>query len=158
MITVPGADEIGKTTRSFFDALRDQPLSLALVVVILVLCGLLYYSTSQTLEQRKETAQMVIGWQKDTDKLMANCVSSDVTKMIIDNIQRVTETMLNTAQKDIERMQKAIDTERANSQRIVEEQLKRLQRYQPPPGLPFGQRNVAAPDVCDPEQPFCMPQ
>ena len=37
MITVPGMDEIGKTTRSFFDVLREQSLSLALGAVILVL-------------------------------------------------------------------------------------------------------------------------
>ena len=160
MITVPGMDEIGKTTRSFFDVFREgaNPLSLALVAVVAGLIVLLYYSQTSTLEQRRETSALIIKWQTDTDKLMANCVSSDVTKMIIDNIQRVTETMLATAQRDIDRMQKAIDTERANSQRIVEEQLKRLQRYQPPPGLPFGQRNIAAPDVCDPETPFCMPQ
>jgi hypothetical protein len=158
MITVPGVEEAGKTARSFMDALKDQPLSLALVVVILVLCFLLYYTTSQTSMMRQQTTETIIRWQQDTDKLMAGCVSQDVTKLIIDNIQRVTETMLQTAQKDIERMQKAIDIERANSQRIVEEQLKRLQRYQPPPGLPFGQRNVAAPDVCDPEAPFCMPE
>lgn len=134
---IPGAEEAGKTARSFFDALKDQPLSLALVVVILVLCGLLFYTNASTLEQRKETAQMVITWQRDTDKLMANCVSQDVTKMVIDNIQRVTETMLTTAQKDIERMQKAIDMEREANHKLVEEQLKRLQKYQPPPGIPF---------------------
>jgi hypothetical protein len=57
--------------------------------------------------------------------------------MVIDNIQRVTETMLTTAQKDIERMQKAIDVEREANHKLVEEQLKRLQKYQPPPGIPF---------------------
>jgi hypothetical protein len=137
MIDVPGAAEIGRTTRSFFDALRDQPLSLALVVVILVLCALLYYTTSQTLEQRKETAQLVIGWQKDTDKLMANCVSQDVTKMMLDNVHQVTQTMLQTAQKDLDRMQRAVDAEREQNRKLTEDVLKRLQRYVPPPGVPF---------------------
>ena len=134
---IPGAEEVGKTTRSFFDALKEQPLSLALVVMNFLLVAFLFYSGGQQLAQRQQTTDIIIQWQKQTDQLMANCVSQDVTKMVIDNIQRVTETMLATAQKDIERMQKAIDIERANSQRIVEEQLKRLQRYQPPPGLPF---------------------
>jgi hypothetical protein len=159
MIQVPGADEIGKTTRSFFEVLRESPLSLALVAVIAGLIVLLYYSQTSTLDQRRETSALIIKWQMDTDKLMANCVSSDVTKMMLDNVQKITETMLNQANKDIARMQSAIEAERETNRRLVEETLKRLQRYQPPPGLPFSPpRNIDAPSVCDPEAPFCMPQ
>jgi hypothetical protein len=156
---LPGAEEAGKTARSFFEILRESPLSLALVAVIAGLVLLLYYSQTQTLEQRRETSALIIKWQMDTDKLMANCVSQDVTKMMLDNVHTITQTMLATAQKDLDRMQRAVDAEREQSRKLTDDLFKRLQRYVPPPGLPFPQgRNIAAPDVCDPAAPFCMPE
>jgi hypothetical protein len=137
MIEVPGAAEIGRTTRSFFEILRESPLSLALVAVVAGLVLLLYYSQTQTLEQRRETSALIIKWQMDTDKLMANCVSQDVTKMMLDNVHQITNTMLATAQKDLDRMQRAVDTEREQNRKLTEDVLKRLQRFVPPPGLPF---------------------
>ena len=150
MIAVPGAEEIGKTTRSFFDALKDQPLSLALVVVILALCAMLYYTTSQTLEQRRQTAELVIGWQRDTDKLMANCVSKEVTDMMLNNVQKITETMLANTQMEIARMQVAIESERVRNQRLTEQM---LQMIRPAPSTPPIEHRIQ----CDPKGPFCMP-
>jgi hypothetical protein len=159
MIGIPGADEIGKTTRSFFDALKDQPLSLALVAMNLLLITFMFYTGSQQLQQRAATTDQIVKWQQDTDRLMASCVSQEVTRMMLDNMQRITETMLATAQKDIDRMQRAIEVERETNRKLVEESLKRMQRYQPPPGLPFApHRNIDAPDICDPAAPFCMPE
>jgi hypothetical protein len=155
---VLGAEEAGKTARSFFEVLRESPLSLALVVVVMALVLLQFYQNSTTLQQRKETTDLIVTWQKDTDRLMANCVSQDVTKMVLDNVHQVTQTMLATAQKDLDRMQRAIEAERDQNRKLTEDLMKRLQRYIPPPGLPFNQRNVGAPDVCDPEAPFCMPE
>jgi len=145
---IPGADEIGKTTRSFFDALKDQPLSLALVVVILAMAFLVYYQTSQTLHQRAAMTDLIVGWQRETDKLMSSCVSMDVTKLMLDNMQKITETMIKTAQGDLTRMQEAIDKERELNRKLIDEQLKRLQQYQPPPGLSFTpHRNISDPLV-----------
>jgi hypothetical protein len=156
---IPGVEEVGKTARSFFEVLRESPLSLALVVVILALVALLFYTNATTQSLRNDTTKLIIDWQKQTDTLMANCVSQDVTKMMLDNVHQVTQTMLATAQKDLDRMQRAVDAERENNRKLVDDAMKRLQRYVPPPGLPFPpSRNVGAPDVCDPEQPFCMPQ
>ena len=39
MIQVPGAEEIGKTTRSFFDSMREHPVTLALVLTNVLLVG-----------------------------------------------------------------------------------------------------------------------
>jgi hypothetical protein len=156
---IPGAEEAGKTARSFFEILRESPLSLALVAVIVGLIGLLYYSQTNTLEQRRETSNLIIAWQRDTDKLMANCVSQDVTKMMLENVHQITQTMLATAQKDLDRMQRAVDAEREQSRKLTDDLFKRLQRYVPPPGVPFApHRNVDAPAVCDPAAPFCMPE
>jgi hypothetical protein len=146
-----GTEEIGKTTRSFFDALKDQPLSLALVVVIAGLITLLYFSQTQTLEQRRETSALIIKWQMDTDKLMAGCVSQDVTKMMMENIQSITKTMLDTAQTDISRMQTAIDKERETNRQIIERLLPRPQQQ----FFPQGQKIEW--EECDPLGPYCGP-
>ena len=145
---IPGVEEVGKTTRSFFDALKDQPLSLALVVVILAMAFLVYYQTSQTLQQRAAMTDLIVNWQRETDKIMSSCVSMDVTKLMLDNMQKITETMIKTAQGDLTRMQEAIDKERELNRKLIDEQLKRLQQYQPPPGLSFTpHRNISDPLV-----------
>ncbi len=149
---VLGAEEVGKTARSFFEVLRESPLSLALVAVIAGLVVLLYYSQTQTLDQRRETSALIIAWQRDTDKLMANCVSQDVTKMMLDNVQQVTNTMLSTAQKDIERMQHAIDSER-EANRALMDRLIPPARPQAFPGMP---RPIDF-EQCDPFGPYCGP-
>jgi hypothetical protein len=149
---IPGAEEIGKTTRSFFEIFREgaNPQSLALIAVVAGLVVLLYYSQSQTLEQRRETSALIIGWQRDTDKLMANCVSQDVTKMMMDNIQTVTKTMLDTAQTDITRMQGAIDKEREINRQMLERLI--------PPARPQSFPAIPRPiefEECDPYGPYC---
>jgi hypothetical protein len=152
MINIPGAEEIGKTTRSFFEVLRESPLSLALVAVIAGLVVLLYYSQANTLEQRRETSNLIISWQRDTDKLMANCVSQDVTKMMMDNIQTVTKTMLDTAQTDITRMQTAIDKEREINRQMIERLIPA-----PRPQQFFPQGRPIEYEACDPLGPYCGP-
>jgi hypothetical protein len=159
---IPGGDisgEAGRTARSFVDALKEQPLSLALVVMNFALVAFLFYSGAQQLAQRQWTTDNIINWQKGTDALMANCVSMEVNKLMLDNMQKITQTMLDTAQRDLERMQKAIDLERDQNRKLVDDAMKRLQRYVPPPGVPFPpSRQVDAPNICDPAAPFCMPE
>lgn len=85
----PGVtDEVGQTTRSFFEALKDQPLSLALVVMNFALVAFLFYSNAQTLEQRKQALDQIVAWQKGTDSLMANCVSKDVMELVVNALER----------------------------------------------------------------------
>lgn len=145
-----GTEEIGKTARSFFEVLRESPLSLALVAVIAGLVVLLYFSQTQTLEQRRETSALIIAWQRDTDKLMANCVSQDVTKMMMENIQTTTKTMLDTAQTDINRMQAAIDKERE----INRQMLDRLIPPARPQSFPLAPKAIEF-EECDPLGPYC---
>ena len=80
--------EAGKTARSFMDALKEQPLSLALVVMNFALVAYLFYSGSSITEQRNETTRMIVAWQKETDTLMANCVSKDVLDTIVGALER----------------------------------------------------------------------
>ena len=143
MIQVPGAEEIGKTTRSFFDSMREHPVTLALVLTNVLLVAFLFYSGAAQLAQRQSTTETIITWQKATDQLMANCVSQEVTKMMLDNMQRITETMLATAGTDIKRMQEAIDRERERTRHLTDEYLKRIPPYSPQQEPPRLQRDIS---------------
>lgn len=145
-------EEVGRTTRSFFDALKDQPLSLALVVVIAGLIIFLFYNNKSIMDQRQNTTSEIIAWQKETDRLMANCVSQEVNKVMLDNMQKITETMLGSAQKDIDRMQQAIEKERELNRQIIE----RLLPQKAPPTSFTNPRPIDYQE-CDPLGPFCMP-
>jgi membrane-anchored glycerophosphoryl diester phosphodiesterase (GDPDase) len=82
----PGiTEEVGMTARNFMNILRTQPLSLALVVMNFVLVAYVFYSGSVIIEQRKYTTDAIINWQREADKLMAQCVST---------MARMTETLL----------------------------------------------------------------
>jgi len=128
--------EVGETTRSFFGVMRENPLSLALVVVVFALAAMLYYTGAATLEQRSTMANMIIQWQKEQQVILGGCVSADVTKNMMDNMQRITDTMLTYNNKEIIRMQEAIDKERDRSFRLREMREQELQRQIPTPTLP----------------------
>jgi hypothetical protein len=81
--------ETGRTVRSFLDALKEQPLSLALVVMNFLLLGFLFYNGVAALDQRKQTVDLIVGWQRETDKLMASCVSADIMKLVLDALEQV---------------------------------------------------------------------
>ena len=79
---------------------------------------------------------------------MANCVSQDVTKMMLDNMQLITTTMLTAAAKDIKRMQKAIETERDRTRQLTDEYLKRVPQVPPQPRL---QRDISGEPPIEPQ-------
>jgi hypothetical protein len=117
-------EEAGKAVTGVVTSIGTQPLALALVVMNLVLLGFLFYVQHSTNSQRKETVDLIVGWQKDTDKLMANCVSGEVTRTMLDNMQHITETMLAAEQKEVTRMQKAIDDERSRNWEMLQREQK----------------------------------
>lgn len=102
-------EEVGKAAGSFMDTMKNQPLSLALVVMNLALIALLWYGGSTTALQRKETVDLIVKWQSETDKLMASCVSAEVTRLMLDNMQKITTTMLDDRDKEAGRMQDVIN-------------------------------------------------
>jgi hypothetical protein len=118
-MTPPIADEIGQTARSVVGVMKESPLSLALVVVNFALVGFLFYSNNAVLTQRQEALRSIVDWQRATDTLMANCVSMEVTKMTLDNMQRITETMLNAEQKEVQRLQNVIREEREFNRTLI---------------------------------------
>jgi hypothetical protein len=85
----PGVtEEVGKVTTTFMDILRGQPLSLALVAMNMLLVAFLFYSNAQTLKQRESAVELIVGWQKSTDALMANCVSKEVVEIVVRALER----------------------------------------------------------------------
>ena len=83
-----GVEETSKQVGVFFKIMKDQPLSLALVVMNFLLMGFLFYSGAA----RKDTVDTIVKWQQATDNLMASCVSGEVVKVVLDAMQRVIET------------------------------------------------------------------
>ena len=71
----PGAiEEGGKTARSFFEVLKEEPLSLALVVMNICLIVLLWWFTSKQTEVREHDLNLFFQSQKETASLLARCV------------------------------------------------------------------------------------
>lgn len=130
------AGEVGKTTRGFFEVMRENPLSLALVVVVFALSAMLYYTGKETLEQRTAMSKLIIEWQKEQQVILGGCVSAEVTKGMMDNMQKITETMLTYNNNEIKRMQEALDRERDRSFRLRELREQELQKQIPTPTLP----------------------
>lgn len=128
--------EVGQTTRGFFAVMKENPLSLALVVVVFALAAMLYYSSKETLEQRTAMASMIVQWQKEQQVILGGCVSSEVTKGMMDNMQKITETMLTYNNGEIKRMQEALDRERDRSFRLRELREQELQKQIPTPETP----------------------
>ena len=62
--------------------------------------------------------------------------------MMLDNMQRITETMLATAGSDVKRMQEAIDRERERTRHLTDEYLKRIPPYSPQQEPPRLQRDI----------------
>jgi hypothetical protein len=66
----PGlSEEAGKTARSVVDALKSEPLSLALVVMNVLLLALFFYVIKTSTDVRHRDADRML----EMSKLLANC-------------------------------------------------------------------------------------
>ena len=70
------AAAIERAASSFMGTLKEQPLSLALVVMNFLLVAYLFYAGSQQLDQRAEAMKMMVEWLKDTDKILGTASRS----------------------------------------------------------------------------------
>jgi len=64
---------VTEATRGFFDALKAQPLSLALVVMNLGLLGFLYYTAIEASKDRRNEMALMYQNRLDVAKLLASC-------------------------------------------------------------------------------------
>jgi hypothetical protein len=65
-------EEIGKATTGFIDAMRGQPLSLALVVMNVALILLFYFILSVVAEQRRREVQLFYDEAKSVREMLAS--------------------------------------------------------------------------------------
>jgi hypothetical protein len=65
--------EAGETARSFIDALKEQPLSLALVLMNLALIGYLYYESIEINKQRTSEQTLLYQNRREVALLLARC-------------------------------------------------------------------------------------
>lgn len=71
----PGiAEEVGKSTNFFMKIMKDQPLSLALVVMNVLLLMLFFYVIQTATDVRNKELERVFTAQAETNKLLFNCV------------------------------------------------------------------------------------
>ena len=64
----------GRAAAGFVEALKGQPLSLALVVMNLGLLGYLYYDGLQAHNERRTEMQLLYENRSETAKLLSQCV------------------------------------------------------------------------------------
>jgi hypothetical protein len=71
----PGAIEEGAATaRSFMDIMKEQPLSLALVVMNVALIVLIWWITNKQTDLRSHDLELYFQNQKETAAILARCV------------------------------------------------------------------------------------
>src|SRR4029077_5290759 len=64
----------GKAAVGFVDALKTQPLALALVVMNFALIAFVYYQSSQFNSQRADNVKLFTDVQREVQKLLAECI------------------------------------------------------------------------------------
>jgi hypothetical protein len=73
--------EVGQAANTFMDAMKSQPLALALCVMNVALLAIMFYQNKGYTEARQTSLTMILDYQKEMQKLLAQCGSprSDIT-------------------------------------------------------------------------------
>jgi predicted benzoate:H+ symporter BenE len=87
-----GATAMTGLVDNFMRIMSDQPLSLSLVAVMLLLLAYCFKLTNSFNKARSETMQLVVAWQRESQSIMANCVSKEVMDMVLKALERDRET------------------------------------------------------------------
>lgn len=66
--------EVSKVAGGFIDAMKSQPLALALVVICFALIGFVYFQSAQFTTQRKENVALFVEVQREVQKLLSQCI------------------------------------------------------------------------------------
>jgi hypothetical protein len=69
-----GVEEAGKAAGLFMQIMKDQPLSLALVVMNCLLLAIFFYVIRTATEVRHKEMERIFAAQVETNKLLYNCV------------------------------------------------------------------------------------
>jgi hypothetical protein len=80
-------EEAGKAVTSFMDIMKEQPATLALIVISFGLLIFVFWSSHELQASRDKTAQLMVQMQTDSNKLLASCVPTgdmlEVLKRIV---------------------------------------------------------------------------
>jgi hypothetical protein len=66
-------EQAGAAAKTFIDALKDQPLSLALVVMNVALLGFLYYTSSLERDEHRHDTELLYENRKIVADLLVRC-------------------------------------------------------------------------------------
>jgi hypothetical protein len=81
-------DEMNALAETFMKVMNDQPLSLALCVMNLLLLWYCFRITGQYAKARSEMAALIVQWQKESQAIMADCVSKENLQTIVGALER----------------------------------------------------------------------
>ena len=85
----PGPVEEGaKVATSVIDALRKEPLSLALVVMNVILLAFFFYITYQAVNTREREVKMIYENQRHMAEMLTKCVDPDALKNILEQLKK----------------------------------------------------------------------
>lgn len=96
-----GPGEVGRAATGFIDALKSQPLSLALVAMNLGLLGYLYYTGVVATEQRQRELELLYRNRTEVGQLLAACVpaqQSELTRQQFEAQRRELDDLKQTLQ------------------------------------------------------------
>ena len=63
-----------EATKGFFEAMKGQPMVLALIIICFMLSGLLYYQSHLFNTQRQENVKLFVAMQGEVQKLLSQCI------------------------------------------------------------------------------------
>jgi hypothetical protein len=71
----PGAaEEAGKVASGFIDAMKSQPMALALAVMNILLIAMFWYTIEKSTDRAREREHALMAEQKEVRELLAKCV------------------------------------------------------------------------------------
>jgi hypothetical protein len=84
-----GAIEEGaKAAGTFFTIMRDQPLSLALVLCNAALIALIWWITSRQTELRNHDLELYFTHQKETSALLSRCIVPKQSSELLESMPK----------------------------------------------------------------------
>jgi predicted negative regulator of RcsB-dependent stress response len=67
-------EEAGKAVGGIIDAVKTEPLVLALCVMMLALIGFMYYQSHSFNSQREDNVKLFVQMQGEVQKLLSQCI------------------------------------------------------------------------------------
>jgi hypothetical protein len=99
MMSIP--QEASRVATGFLDALKGQPLSLALVVMNLALLAILYYALSVSVATRKHEFELMMGNQREMRDAQRDIRTNMVPESEMRDVQRNLRDKMDEIKSDL---------------------------------------------------------